>query len=363
MDPTQGQGNTELDEFLSTDLPDDPDGDADFEAAFMSARALQDGPAMSSASNPGTSTEVKNPPAEEDPAAAAAAAQAAAEAEAAAAAQAEADRIAAEANAPVTITKAEMDALRAQLAQLERLPVLEQRLQQAQDTLGGRLGSLNQTIETLKAQAGKGSVPSIKALKRIEAEWPELGAMIREDLAEAFAGEPPAAPAAGAGEPGQGGQKEDPGTASGDAPGAAQVDPLADPAVVKVLQQKEMTIVDSIHPGWRGTKHADGSYTPGLVDSPEFKEWRAGLPAQAQQLLASTWDSDVLKGAIAHFKHDQAQRQAAAQAQATATAAASKQRDNRLANAAPATTGAPTGNHAVDEDAAFAEGFNKTRGR
>lgn len=360
MSANQGQGN-ELDDFLSSDNQVDLEGDDDFEAAFNSARALQDG-APTIAANPGADADIKTPE-DEDPAAAAAAAQAAAEAEATAAAQAEADRIAAEANAPVTITRAQLDAMQAQLAMLDRLPTLEQQLAQQRDSVAGRFGSLNQTIDALKAQAGKGGIPAIKALKRIEQEWPELGAMLREDLTESFAGDPAAAPAAGADDPGQGGQQDQPGKASGDAPGANPVDPLENPAVVKVLQQKEMAIVDAIHPGWRGTKHEDGSYTPGLVDSPEFKEWRAGLPPHAQQVLGSTWDHQVLKGAIEHFKHDQAQRQAAAQAAATAQAAASKQRDNRLAHAAPATTGAPTGSHALDEDAAFADGFNKARGR
>lgn len=356
MDATQGQGN-ELDDFLSSDNQVDLEGDDDFEAAFNSARALQDS-APTIAANPDADADVKTP-ADEDPAAVAAAAQAAADA----AAQAEADRITAEANAPVTITRAQLDAMQAQLAMLDRLPTLEQQLAQQRDSVAGRFGSLNQTIDALKAQAGKGGIPAIKALKRLEAEWPEIGEMIRQDLAEAFAGEPPAAPAAGADDPGQGGQQDDTGKAGGNAPDAAQVDPMANPAVVKVLQQKEMAIVDAIHPGWRGITHEDGSYTPGLVDSPEFKEWRAGLPPHAQQVLGSTWDHQVLKGAIEHFKHDQAQRQAAAQATAAAQAAASKQRDNRLAHSAPATTGAPTGSHVLDEDAAFADGFNKARGR
>lgn len=344
MDPTQGQGN-ELDDFLSNDATHDPDGDADFEAGFNSTSSGAGQPGAGNGSNLG------NDAGNEDPAAAAAAAQAAADAEAAAAIQAEVDRLAAEANAPVTITKADLDAMRAQLAQL---PALEQQLHQTRDSMAGRLGSLNQTIDALKAQASKGGIPAIKALSRLEKEFPELGSMLREDLAEAFGGG--AAPAANAG------QQEDRTQAGGQPASQEHVDPLNHPEVVKTLQKKEMSIVDVIHPGWRGKQNDDGTYTPGLIDSPEFKEWRAGLPPTAQQMLGNTWDSGVLKDALAHFKSWNTERTSRAQDTAAAQAAAAKQRDKRLANAAPATTGAPTGINAVDEDAAFASGFERARG-
>lgn len=333
-------------------LLDDPEGDAAFAAAFNSTREQNQLPhgEGSTATTATTNQGAGEGEPGDDPAAAAAAAQAAQEAEA----QAAADRAAAEANAPVTITKAELAAMQATLARVGSLEQQLQQTSQASQKAFGRIGSLQQTIDAIKVQASQGKAPSIKQLARIEKEFPELGQMLREDLADAFGGQEGAAPGADANQGDQGGQQGD-GKAGGN---VEPVDPMADPAVVKVLQSKEMAIVDVIHPGWRGQKAEDGTYQPGLIDTPAFKQWRSGLPPAAQELLNDTWDSNVLKDAIADFKSWETNRNTQAQAQAQA----SKQRDKRLENAAPATTGAATGAHAVDDDAAFAEGFSKVRG-
>jgi hypothetical protein len=332
-------------------LADDLQGDADFAAAFNNARDQQKlTPAEGTTSNADTSTVTPGDGAGDDPAAAAAAAQAAQEAEAAAAAE----RAAAEANAPVTITKAQLDAMQ---AKLDRMGDLESQIAQSTQLSNkafGRIGSLQQTIDAIKVQASQGKAPSIKQLARLEKEFPELGQMLREDLADAFGGQSGDV-TADQGNPGE--QQEDGGKANGQPPAVEQTDPLNNPVVVKALQAKEMAIVDVIHPGWRGTNNPDGTRTPGLIDTPEFQQWRAGLSPTAQHLLGNTWDSNILKDAIAHFKADQAQRATQAQAQAEA----SKQRDKRLEDAMPATTGVATGAHAVDEDAAFEAGFKQVR--
>ena len=305
--------------------------DAAFEAAFNSARGLEPRTEGTTLQNDASGQPlVKEVIPEQDDSAEQAAAAAQAETDAAAAAEAEA-------NAPVAITKAELDALRAVAGQVTQL---QAELKRTNDTTSGRLGSLKQTLDAVKAQAQQGVKPTFKQMKRLEGEFPELAKLMSEDLEDAFGAPAAAAPAAAAEQH----QAEDEGKASGDAPGAqADVDPLANPHVQKVLKEKEMAIVDEAHPDWRD-----------LSKTPEFTAWKTSLPAAAQQLLVSSWDSKVLKDAFTDFKSWNSKRSAAADA--------NKQRDKRLANAVPATTGAPTGANAIDEDAAFQQGFNSARG-
>lgn len=338
-----GQEDVGQDQYIEQD---DPEGDAAFAAGFNTTRESTGDEATagttSSAGGQVDDGSTRDPEAD---------AAAAAAAEAAAAAQRAAD----EANAPVPITRAQFEAMQAALA---RLPQLENQLRQTHDSMAGKVGSLQQTITSLKAQASQGKPLNVKQLKRLQAEYPDLHDMLVEDLAEAFGSTSTPGSNAGAGAPDdqqgpqQGDSKADGSTA------AAEHDPLNDPQVVRTLQQQEMKIVDVIHPGWRSTTTPEGTRVPGLIDSPDFKAWRAGLPRPAQELLANTWDSNILKDAIAHFKADQASRTA----QATAQAEADKQRDKRLADATPVTTGTSTGAHVVDDDAAFAAGFSKVRG-
>jgi hypothetical protein len=275
---------------------------------------------------------------EEDPAAKAAAEEAArqaAEAEARAAAEAEA-------NAPAQITKAQADAL---LAAAALVPQLQQELARTRDTTAGKIGSLKQTLDAVQAAAAQGRAPTVKQLKRLEAEFPELAQLLKEDLAEEFGG---------AGAPGAHGDPSGDRAASGE-PGAAPAntppaDPLSDPRVQHELRQQSQQVVDTMHPDWKD-----------LARSDEFREWRTNLPPQAQQLLATSWRADVLVPAFNDFKAWKANRATQAQAQAQAQADANKQRDKRLEHAMPATSGRATGANAVDEDAAFLSGFQDTR--
>lgn len=309
---------------------EDAQADADFEAAFNQTReqshvegttATNDAPAAPTA-------KVEDEPTDED-----AAAQAEADAQAQAAADAQA-RAQAEADAPVQLTKKQLDDLQAQLA---AIPMLQDELRKTRDTTAGKLGSIQQQMQSLADKAAAGQRPAQAQLKRLKAEFPELGQMLEEDLSEAFG-------STQAQDPGQpGDRRADDGNQP---PVQHQVDPLADERVQHVLRQKDMAIVDAVHPDWRNLKATT-----------EFNEWRQGLPPAAQQLLATTWDAQVMVDAFAHFKSDMATRATQAQAQAQAR----NQRGKRLDAAIPATTGSPSGINAPDDDAAFEAGFNSVR--
>lgn len=335
MDGDEGQAVTEV------NAAQEAADDAAFNSGFSSATDNTASPVTlenDASGNPLVSDPAKIDGNEEDPAAIAAAEEAArvaAETEARAKAEAEA-------NAPASLTQAQVQQL---LAAAGQLPQLQAELARTRDTTAGKIGTLHQQMADFKAAAAKaGASPSPRHLKRLEAEFPELATLLKEDL---YGPGDATAPAAGDNQEGQG-------NASGQAPGAnptveppqAPADPMSDPRVMKVLREQAQTIVDVHHPDWKQ-----------LAGTPEFKEWRTNLPPAAQHLLANSWDSNVLVPAFNDFKTWSAKRQETAQAQADAN----KQRDKRLEHATPATTGRATGNNAVDEDAAFLDGFKQAR--
>lgn len=312
------------------------EADAQFEAAFNATRGEQphaEGSTTQSNDAPADATGSNGQPNDEDTAAQA---QADAQAAAQAAAEAEAARLQAEADAPVQLTKAQLAALQAQLA---AIPHLQEELRKTRDTTAGKLGSIQQQMQSLADKAAAGQKPALKEMKRLREEFPELATIFEADLSDAFGSTEASAP----------GAKDDQGDGKANAtpPAQHQVDPLADERVQQVLRQKDMAIVDVKHPDWRDLKA-----------TPEFNEWRQGLPPAAKDLLANTWDSQVMVDAFDSFKEWKNERSTKAAAQADA----GKQRDRRLAAGTPVTTGvAATGRNAVDEDAEFEAGFNKVR--
>lgn len=331
-------------EVITTPAEDDAAAEAAFNEGFTATRADEAPAGGQALDNDANGKPLATDPAdededEEDPAKKAAAEEAARlAAEAEARAQAEA-----QANAPATITQAQAQQL---LAAAALVPQLQQELARTRDTTAGKIGTLHQQLADIKAQAAQGKAPTVKQLKRLEAEFPELAQLLRDDLAEEFGGAA-AAPGAAGDPPGDGAASGQPGAAPANQPPA---DPLSDPRVQQHLRQQSQQVVNAVHPDWKD-----------LAKSPEFQEWRTSLPPAAQNLLATSWNADVLVPAFNDFKSWRANRAAQAQAQAEAAANAGKQRDKRLEHAMPATSGRPTGNNAVDEDAAFLEGFNKTR--
>lgn len=313
------EGVAETEQNVELDSDQEAAEDAAFEAAFNAARGIE--PGAESMTSENDANPEGDDDSEEKPQDDEAAAAAAAEAEAAKkAAEAEAA-----ANAPVTITKADYDRL---MTIANEVPTLREQITKTHDRTFGRLGELQQTINALKTKADTGNKASIKQLKRLEAEFPELANLLKEDLSDVFGASEDAS-------------EEDKQSASPAAP--AQVNPLEHEEVQKVLREKEMQIVEAVHPGFLD-----------LASTPEFAEWTATLPAEAVNLLRSSWDSKVMVPAFNDFKKWKEQRVAAKSAK--------QQNDKRLERAITATDGnGASAKHVVDEDAAFEAGFNTVR--
>ena len=297
--------------------------DAEFEAAFNLTRGdephVEGTTPQDNATETATNTVKDNSQTDDDKVASEAA-------QAEAAAQAAAEAKAAEENAPVTLTAKQFNDL---MATVGKVTDLEQQLTSTRDKTFGRMGQLQQTIADLQKSASSGNKLSIGQLKRMEAEYPELATILKEDLSEAF-GATTENNQAPAGTTQQTQQTDDTqGTQQ------TQSNPLEDPDVQKVLQRKEMAIVTAKHETWATDKN-----------TPEFSAWKKTLPDVAVNLLESTWDSEILVPAFDDFyKWRDAEK---------AKQTTKQQNDKRLANAITATDGrAVTGAHVLDEDAAF----------
>lgn len=337
MDATQG--NTELPELdpatAAANAAADAQDDDDFLAAFTNARsdtlgtegstssATTAAPAAAAAPAPQGNSSTTDDDLEDD------AGTGTAPAAGTTATPAEDDL-----DAPVTITKRQLEQLTSLAPMVQ---ALQGELRKTVDSTNGRIGSIQQTLKDVSARAAAGFRPSFDQMEELEQELPEIAGILKRTLERSF----------GVGNATEPGSEGDP-TASGeDAPGAAAApaNPLEDAEVRKVLREKELAIVDATHKGWRQ-----------LPATQEWKAWQQQLPPAAQQLLATATDAATLNDALDDFKAYQ-QKQAAA-------ASASNQRDKRLANAIPATTGSAQAHRAMpNEDDEFNAGFQSVAGR
>jgi hypothetical protein len=86
-----------------------------------------------------------------------------------------------------------------------------------------------------------------------------------------------------------------------------------------------------------------------VVSSDKFVEWQAKQPAEFQQQLNTTWDSEFISQAISQFKTTQA-----------AVAEKKQQKQQRLADAVVPKTSAPAGQRTtVNEEDAFNAGMKR----
>lgn len=175
------------------------------------------------------------------------------------------------------------------------------------DTLAGHLGGMKQLVEGLKQQRGQ-MTPG--QLKRVNAEFPEIGKLLEEDLSELT------------GTPGQGVDPE-------------EIDRRAQAIAEKAVAASEVKAETK----WIARQHKDWVE---VVRSQEFINWSQTLsPEQQQQLMGN--DGEFIADRITDFKTAKAAKDKAAQ-EAAAKASASTNRKQRLEAAVPPKG---TGGHAT----------------
>ena len=136
------------------------------------------------------------------------------------------------------------------------------------DTIAGNLGGMKQLIEQLRQRGGVKLTPG--QLKRTAAEFPELEAMLTEDLSEILAS-------------GTGGVNPE------------EIDQrakaLMDKELPQVVAAFEKKILRSYHRDWVD-----------VVRSPEFVNWQKTLPQDEQDKLLNSIDGEFVADKITEFK-------------------------------------------------------------
>lgn len=207
---------------------------------------------------------------------------------------------------PANITEQDWAELQSKATAIDEIKAESQR---KFDTLAGNLGGMKQLIEQLRQRGGVKLSPG--QLKRTAAEFPELEAMLTEDLNEVLS-----------------------------APNQAAIDPeeidkraraLMDAELPKVVAAMEKKILRSYHRDWVD-----------VVRSKEFQDWEATLPQAERDQLKTSTDGEYIADKITEFKEA-----AKAKAKAAADAAAKQPRSNaRQARIESAVAPRGTGGHA-----------------
>lgn len=307
--------------------------DADFEAAFNTARGDEphaegttsttnsDGQAVDAAQ----SQDGKTAPTDDDATAAAATATGDA------AAQAQADAAAQAAKATTLIAGLTEDQLKALLAKAGEVDALKEQLDKTHNKAFGHIGEMQKVLNDLKkaSSSGQGGKLTTEKLKRLSAEFPEMAAMLVEDLNEAMGSQGNPAPAL----------DQD------------QIQQLVSDGISKATQVYEKKLLGIRHPDFVEAFNAT-----------DFKLWKTTLRPEAVEVLNTSWDSAVLGDALDAFKSWRKAGEEAALKKA-ATDTTTKQRNDKRLEAATTPQGVPaTGAPALDDDAAFELGFKKARG-
>lgn len=191
------------------------------------------------------------------------------------------------------------------------------KLKEREAKVFGTLGSLKQSIDAIRSQPqapqGSQAVKLNGALKRLSAEFPEMAAMLSEDLNEALQG-------------------------SGGAPGGMDSQALND-RLEHAGKTMELKMLSMAHRNWQRD-----------VMTPEFEQWKGTLPPDELQIVKDSWDAVAVSAALDKFKEWKSAATQAKQSRQSRLEAAITPRGNKQ----------PT--PVMSEDDAFLAGFKSVRG-
>lgn len=207
------------------------------------------------------------------------------------------------------------DELRVLLSKVEEVDKLKER----ESKVFGALGGLKRSIEEIRNQPKQAQPAAALDLKgklnRLSAEFPEMAALLTDDLAEAL-----------------------------QQPSGVGVDPEAfgravDAKFDNVSKGYELKLLTVMHRDWKQ-----------VVQEPAFEQWKATLPPDQLQVVNDSWDAISVGETLTAFKEWK-----------NKTTQTKQNRQSRLESAI-----APKGNPQMapslsDEDA-FVKGFKSVRG-
>lgn len=193
---------------------------------------------------------------------------------------------------------------------IEKIAELERR----ESKVFGSLGSLKQSIDSLKTQQTPQQPLALSPdkFKRLSAEFPEIAEMLAEDLKEMSVAEPQ----------------------------RVNVEEQFKTSLEKQQQAFEAKLLTIQHRDWQS-----------VVKAEDFINWKQGLSEDERNELENSWDAAFIGQKISDFKDWRSK-----QSQANQT------KQKRLEAAITPKGAAPAGKPSLSESEAFAAAFNKARG-
>lgn len=161
--------------------------------------------------------------------------------------------------------------LRDLLAKANRVDTIEQETNTRLRQAFGKLGEINSLVQQL--QQTRGNAVSVKGLKRLSEEFPEMAKMLEEDLNEALTG-------------------------AGAAPAFDQS--KIDDLVSTRLTEVEDKVTKEMEKRWLSRQHKDWKEQ---VASADFNLWKDNvLPKEEAAVLDESWDADFVAEKLTEFK-------------------------------------------------------------
>ncbi len=157
--------------------------------------------------------------------------------------------------APIKYAQIAEDEYLALKAAAAKIPEIEARFQQQQDKVFGKIGGIERLIQESRASGGGLAKEDVDQFR---GDFPELAAVL-----DKMVGAKP----------------------------AFNAEEVVTPKLVEFERKQEMRALKRVHADWQEVSQSD-----------DFKAWVPTLPAEDQQQLAVSWDSDFLAETLTKFK-------------------------------------------------------------
>lgn len=159
-------------------------------------------------------------------------------------------------------TKAQLDELFEKSKEVDKL-------RERESKVFGTLGSLKQSIEAIRSQPAATPAARLNLegkLSRLEAEFPEMASILREDLAEAF-------------------------ESAGQTSQSVDVEKVIGDRLAERERAMEIRLVGMRHKDWRE-----------VVKTPEFEQWKGTLAPDELENLGNSWNAEEIADGLDKFK-------------------------------------------------------------
>jgi hypothetical protein len=214
------------------------------------------------------------------------------------------------------------------LAKASQFDKLQESIETNNRKVFGRFGELQGEMKKLQERpAGQPAKVTADALKRMKVEYPEMAAILAEDLSEVL-------------------------TAPAGSFTKEQVDAIVSEKLTEKSAEVELKLLTIAHPDWHKNRH-----------SPDFAIWLTTLPPEVSESVQSSQDSVFLTKAFTGFKAWKGAAQEARKAADEAAAAAAKQKTEKRLEGGITPKGVTTAAPPLPTaSSAMQAGFKKVRG-